>query len=79
MHACATNAAPCGTLHPPQVGRMLLADRCGTRMPAVRATVAAKIGSVYKGLDTTLECFPADDVQDDPDAYKKVSSTHTSV
>jgi hypothetical protein len=56
----------------PQVGRMVLCDRCGTRMPAVRATIDAKIGKVYKGLDLTLECFPADDVPDDPDAFKKV-------
>jgi hypothetical protein len=51
---------------------MVLCDRCGTRMPAVRATIDAKIGQVYKGLDLTLECFPADDVPDDPDAFKKV-------
>jgi hypothetical protein len=54
-----------------QVGRMVLCDRSGTRMPAVRATIEAKIGSVYAGLDTSLECFPADDVPDDPDGYKK--------
>jgi hypothetical protein len=51
---------------------MVLCDRAGTRMPAVRATIERNIGAVYKGLDTTLECFPADDVADDPDAYKKV-------
>lgn len=55
-----------------QVGRMVLCDRCGTRMPAVRATVDAKIGQVYKGLDLTLECHPADDVEDDPEAFRKV-------
>ncbi|KIY97761.1 hypothetical protein MNEG_10200, partial [Monoraphidium neglectum] len=43
------------------VGRMVLSDRCGTRMPAVRATMDAKIGKAYKGLDLTIECFPADD------------------
>ncbi|GBF95493.1 D-galacturonic acid reductase [Raphidocelis subcapitata] len=57
------------------VGRMVLCDRCGTRMPAVRATIEAKIGSVYAGLDTALECFPADDVPDDADAYKKALAT----
>jgi D-galacturonate reductase len=53
------------------VGRLAICDRAGTRMPAVRATIATKIGAVYAGLDTTaLECFPADDVADDADAYK---------
>lgn len=51
---------------------MVLCDRCGTRMPAVRATIEAKIGKVYKGLDTSLECFPADDVADDPNAFTDV-------
>jgi hypothetical protein len=122
---------------------MVLCDRSGTRMPAVRATMEAKIGQVshrippvpllhkhvlgsrvslmhpgayaagassknhralhhcghphlpvpsqtflyppaaprpptppipqvYKGLDLSLDCFPADDVADDPEAYLKV-------
>lgn len=60
-------------LHILQVKRMVLCDRCGTRMPSVRATMEQKIGKVYRGLDLSLECFPADDVQDDPDAAVKVS------
>ena len=51
---------------------MVLCDRCGTRMPAVRATMEAKIGRVYRGLDLSIDCFPGDDVQDDPDAALKV-------
>lgn len=54
---------------------MVLCDRCGTRMPSVRATMEQKIGKVYWGLDLTLECFPEDDVQDDPDAAVKVIVT----
>lgn len=54
---------------------MVLCDRCGTRMPAVRSTMEQKIGKVYRGLDLTLECFPEDDVQDDPDATMKVTNT----
>jgi hypothetical protein len=61
-----------------QVGRMVLSDRCGTRMPAVRATMDAKIGKAYKGLDLTIECFPADDVPDDPNAFQQASSTQTA-
>ncbi|KAI8475160.1 MAG: hypothetical protein J3K34DRAFT_405520 [Monoraphidium minutum] len=57
------------------VGRMVLCDRSGTRMPAVRATMARNIGGAYKGLDLTLECFPADDVADDPDAFKAALAT----
>ena len=51
---------------------MVLCDRSGTRMPAVRENMQKKIGEVYKGLDLTLDCFPADDVADDPDAFVKV-------
>lgn len=53
---------------------MVLCDRCGTRMPAVRATMETKIGKVYRGLDLSIDCFPADDVQDDPEAALKVGS-----
>eukprot|EP00878_Enallax_costatus_P025884 GHUV01027729.1.p1 GENE.GHUV01027729.1~~GHUV01027729.1.p1 ORF type:complete len:128 (-),score=9.55 GHUV01027729.1:423-806(-) len=59
-----------------QVKRLVLCDRCGTRMPSVRATMDQKIGKVYRGLDLTLECYPADDVQDDPDAAIKVLNYH---
>lgn len=31
-----------------------------------------QIGDAYKGLDLSLDCFPADDVEDDPEAYLKV-------
>lgn len=57
-----------------QVRRMVLCDRCGTRMPAVRATMEAKIGKVYRGLDLSIDCFPDDDVQDDPEAALKVGA-----
>jgi hypothetical protein len=33
-----------------------------------------KIGKVYRGLDLSIDCFPADDVQDDPEAALKVGS-----
>jgi hypothetical protein len=52
---------------------MVLCDRRGTRMPAVRATMEAKIGRAYRGLDLTLDCFPDDDVPDDPNAAIRVS------
>jgi hypothetical protein len=56
---------------------MVLCDRCGSRMPAVRATMEAKIGRAYRGLDLTLDCFPEDDVPDDPNAAIRVG-LHTS-
>jgi D-galacturonate reductase len=53
-----------------RVGRILLADAVGTRLPAARATMQEKIGAVYRGLDVgCIECFPADDVAFDADAY----------
>eukprot|EP00775_Hariotina_reticulata_P013222 gene13222-13353_t len=54
-----------------KVKRLVLCDRCGTRMPAVRATMEAKIGRVYRGLDLSIDCFPDDDVADDPHAVLK--------
>lgn len=58
---------------------MALCDRCGTRMPAVRATMEAKIGRVYRGLDLSIDCFPDDDVQDDPHAAVKVCAEDTVI
>lgn len=58
-----------------QVGRMVLCDACGTKLPAVRQTLQSKIGDLYRGMDITLECFPADDVEHDPDAVTKVRSS----
>eukprot|EP00879_Flechtneria_rotunda_P032041 GHRR01035190.1.p1 GENE.GHRR01035190.1~~GHRR01035190.1.p1 ORF type:complete len:274 (+),score=103.00 GHRR01035190.1:243-1064(+) len=54
-----------------KVKRLVLCDRCGTRMPAVRENIHNKIGKMYRDLDISLECFPADDVQDDPAASVK--------
>ncbi|KAG2491936.1 hypothetical protein HYH03_009669 [Edaphochlamys debaryana] len=51
------------------VGRIALCDMYGGRMPAVRANVQKKITEVYFGLDTSIETFPADDVEADPNAY----------
>ncbi len=59
-----------------QVNRMVLCDRSGSRMPAVRETMQKKIGDTYKGMDLTIECFPPDDVSDDPDAFIKVSTVN---
>lgn len=54
-----------------KVRRMVLCDRCGTRMPAVRATMEAKIGKVYRGLNLSIDCYPDDDVHDDSEAAMK--------
>lgn len=55
------------------MGRIVLCDMYGSRMPAVRQTVRAKIADVYKGLDTSLECYPEDHVEEEPTAYLRVS------
>jgi len=56
-----------------RVGRLVLADRSGARMPLVRATLQRNIGDAYAGLDpsSAIETVPADDVADDPEAYLK--------
>ena len=57
------------------VGRILLADAMGTKLPLARETMREKIGQVYKGLDLTVECFPADDVAFDALASEKAMDT----
>ncbi|GAX83835.1 hypothetical protein CEUSTIGMA_g11259.t1 [Chlamydomonas eustigma] len=54
------------------VQRILLCDICGIKLPEVRHTIKSKIGDVYRGMDVSLECFPADDVECDPEAVHKV-------
>lgn len=59
------------------VDRLVLCDICGTKLPAVREALRTKVGEAYRGMDTSLECFPADDVAYDPNAYKKaIQSMH---
>ena len=58
-----------------RVGRILLADAQGTKLPLARETMREKIGEVYKGLDTAVECFPADDVAFDAGASEKAMDT----
>lgn len=53
--------------------RIALCDICGTKLPAVRETLKRKIADIYVDMDISLECFPEDDVEHDPDAYKRVS------
>ncbi|GLI67187.1 hypothetical protein VaNZ11_011405 [Volvox africanus] len=57
------------------VDRIVLCDMYGKRMPEVRATVRRKIADVYDGLDTYLECFPEDDVEQQPTAYLRALDT----
>eukprot|EP00386_Alphamonas_edax_P011619 GDKI01036661.1.p1 GENE.GDKI01036661.1~~GDKI01036661.1.p1 ORF type:complete len:423 (-),score=115.48 GDKI01036661.1:183-1451(-) len=47
----------------------------GTKLPAVRAHLDAAIGNDYKGMDTTVETWPADNVPSDPEAYKSAIDT----
>ncbi|GIL53428.1 hypothetical protein Vafri_9013, partial [Volvox africanus] len=57
------------------VDRIVLCDMYGRRMPEVRATVQRKIADVYDGLDTCLECFPEDDVDQEATAYLRALDT----
>ncbi|GIL91647.1 hypothetical protein Vretifemale_19189 [Volvox reticuliferus] len=59
------------------VSRIVLCDMYGSRMPEVRATVQRKIADVYDGLDTHLECFPEDDVEQEPTAYRRALDSMT--
>mmetsp|Transcript_56290 Transcript_56290/g.178206 ORF Transcript_56290/g.178206 Transcript_56290/m.178206 type:complete len:429 (+) Transcript_56290:283-1569(+) len=52
-----------------KIGKLVLADAVGTKMPAVRANIAEKIGA-YADMDCDMETFPSDDVKFQKDAYK---------
>ena len=43
-----------------RVGRVLLADADGRRLPLARACMDEKIGA-YRGMDTAVDCFPRDE------------------
>ena len=43
-------------------------------MPAVRDTMARKIGAAYKDMDLTMTTLPADDVAFDPQAFRAAIS-----
>jgi D-galacturonate reductase len=43
-----------------RVGRVLLADADGRRLPLARACMSEKIGA-YAGMDTSVECWPKDE------------------
>ena len=58
-----------------RVARILLADAQGTKLPLARETMREKIGEVYRGLDTAVECFPADDIAFDASASEKAMDT----
>ena len=42
-----------------------MVGRNGRKYPAIRKHVEARVGSVYRDLDTTFETFPADDTVDE--------------
>jgi D-galacturonate reductase len=57
------------------VGRVLLADVSGPRLAAAREGMVRKIQGVYRGLDATVEGWPADDVAHDPLAAERAMDT----
>jgi D-galacturonate reductase len=52
------------------IDKMVLVDAVGERMPAVRDTMARKIGAAYKDMDLTMTTLPVDDVAFDPQAFR---------
>ena len=50
------------------VGDLHMAGTQGTKFPAVRQHLEQVIGCRYKGLNTTFQSYPADDVPRDPNA-----------
>jgi D-galacturonate reductase len=51
-----------------RVGRILLADADGARLPLARACMQEKIGEAYKGMDVSVESWPKDEASGSFDA-----------
>lgn len=58
-----------------KIGTLTLCDAVGTRMPAVRQTMAEKIGKAYEDMDLTMRTFPEDDVEFDANAFRAAIAT----
>ena len=54
-----------------KIGKMVLVDAVGERMPTVRDTMAKKIGAAYKDMDLTMTTLPADDVGFEPQSFRE--------
>ncbi len=52
-----------------RVGKLSMAGTNGTKFPGIREHLRQAIADRYRGLDTTFESFPADDVGCDREAY----------
>ncbi len=58
-----------------RVGRLAMAGRCGTKFPDIRRHLQTHIGDVYREMDLSCDTFPADDVENDPHAWKAALNT----
>lgn len=58
--------------------RIAIAGTCGRKFPHIRQHFARNIAQVYTGIDVTFESFPADDVEQQPDAYKDAIATFSA-
>ncbi|KAI9206681.1 uncharacterized protein BJ171DRAFT_17192 [Polychytrium aggregatum] len=52
------------------IGRLAMVGTTGSKNQGIREHLKAKIEAVYRGLDTSLEIYPPDDVDRDIAAYK---------
>lgn len=53
-----------------KVGRVGCVGTNGTKFPQIRDHVRRAIAEGYKGMDVTMDTYPADNVGRDPEAYK---------
>ena len=53
------------------VDRLAMAGSNGTKFPGVRSHLKSCIAEIYQEMDITFESFPNDDVESDPQAYRK--------
>uniref|UniRef100_A0A6B2L5E4 Gfo/Idh/MocA-like oxidoreductase N-terminal domain-containing protein n=1 Tax=Arcella intermedia TaxID=1963864 RepID=A0A6B2L5E4_9EUKA len=53
------------------IDKILLAGTQGNKFPTIREHFRKNITGVYKDMDTTFESFPEDNVEREPNAYKR--------
>ena len=54
-----------------RIGELRMAGTNGTKFPGIRDHLRRAIGDIYRDMDPRFDSFPADDIEQDPKAYRQ--------
>ena len=54
-----------------RIGELKMAGTNGTKFPGIRDHLRRAIGDIYRDMDPRFDSFPADDIEQDPKAYRQ--------